>query len=264
MARGLLDLGHPALAFIVNSVQNTWAFLYGGLAPDLFIAKNRQVFEHHTHNWAKAFEMYQKAEDEEERAFALGYLLHLAADTVAHNNYVPYKMLEDPMGKKRTHAYWEVRFEHTQPLDSWKAAVDIQKSHPAARLHGFLKQHQKPTMLSFESNVMMTRGMNRLGTNSVYRAILDTVAHRSPIPIPDTEARLFMDRARKAMLEVLDLGADATICQKDPRGMNSIRVAEAFFKDIRRIYRRPFVGRTHYRDLGQRQALSLRSKLLEE
>jgi hypothetical protein len=46
--------------------------------------------------------------------------------------------------------------------------------------------------------------------------------------------------------------------------MNNLRVAEAFFKDLRRIYRRPFTGRSHYSDLGKRQALSLRTKLLEE
>ena len=34
-------------------------------------------------------EIYDKARDEALKSFALGYLAHLAADTVAHNFFVP-------------------------------------------------------------------------------------------------------------------------------------------------------------------------------
>jgi len=46
------------------------------------------------------------------RAFAFGYLAHLAADTVAHNYFVPRQLAVTSSTSSLGHSYWESRFEN--------------------------------------------------------------------------------------------------------------------------------------------------------
>src|SRR5512140_1458091 len=68
-------------------------FLYGSLAADIVVGKNLARYLHHCHNWKVGFDVYKLARQPSEQAFALGFLAHLAADTVAHNYFVPYKVV---------------------------------------------------------------------------------------------------------------------------------------------------------------------------
>src|SRR2546428_465863 len=45
------------------------------------------------------------------RAFGLGYLAHLAADSVAHNFFVPKQLAVTSSTSSLGHSYWESRFE---------------------------------------------------------------------------------------------------------------------------------------------------------
>ena len=64
-------------------------FLYGSIAADTSIAKKYAPVGRHCHSWAVGLEIYDQARDDAIKSFALGYLAHLAADTVAHNFFVP-------------------------------------------------------------------------------------------------------------------------------------------------------------------------------
>lgn len=90
-------------------------FLYGSLAADIVVGKNLARFVHHAHNWKVGFAVLDEARPGEEKAFAWGFLAHLAADTVAHNYYVPWKNVSSFHKARTGHAYWELRFD--QRLD---------------------------------------------------------------------------------------------------------------------------------------------------
>ena len=63
----------------------------GACLPDLAIvgrAVGTLAFER-THNWQDAARMLQSAENDAERALAVGYYSHLFADVVAHHHFVP-------------------------------------------------------------------------------------------------------------------------------------------------------------------------------
>ena len=64
-------------------------FLYGNIAADSSIAKHYAPLGRHCHYWHVGEEIHDLAESDALRAFGLGYLCHLAADTVAHNYFVP-------------------------------------------------------------------------------------------------------------------------------------------------------------------------------
>ena len=56
-------------------------------------------------------EIYDGARDDPLRAFGLGYLAHLAADSVAHNYFVPKQLAVTSSTSALGHSYWESRFE---------------------------------------------------------------------------------------------------------------------------------------------------------
>lgn len=87
-----LHLLAPALAALLKAHRND--FLYGALSADILIGKGVKKRPDHCHNWDKGFELLggtalRLSDDPALKAYAWGYLAHLAADVVAHNFYVP-------------------------------------------------------------------------------------------------------------------------------------------------------------------------------
>ena len=85
------------------------AFLYGNVAADIITIKGWGGHRNHCHRWTIVDSMLEAAESPRERAFALGYQSHLAADTIAHNNFVPYHLARYARSKGFGHIYWEMR-----------------------------------------------------------------------------------------------------------------------------------------------------------
>ena len=86
-------------------------FLYGSIAADTSMAKKYVPTGRHCHSWAVGLEIHDAAPDEPMRAFALGYLAHLAADAIAHNHFVPKQLAVTASTSSLGHSYWESRFE---------------------------------------------------------------------------------------------------------------------------------------------------------
>src|SRR3954470_79397 len=81
-------------------------FLYGSIAADTSIAKKYAAAGRHCHSWNVGFEIYDDAAAPRMRAFGLGYLAHLAADTVAHNYFVPHQLAITSTTTALGHSYW--------------------------------------------------------------------------------------------------------------------------------------------------------------
>ena len=134
-------------------------FLYGNIAADSSIAKKYAPLGRHCHYWHVGQEIHDLAESDALRAFGLGYLCHLAADTVAHNYFVPRQLMLTSSTAAVGHSYWETRVEthlgdayaraakdvilvdHAEAdahLDAHHRADDLQRRHqpPAVPWHG--------------------------------------------------------------------------------------------------------------------------------
>lgn len=83
-------------------------FRYGSLSADIFIGKGSKAKKSHSHNWNTGFRILQNADNTPLKAFAMGYLSHLAADIVAHNYYVPNLLAQAPSGGRLSHVYVEM------------------------------------------------------------------------------------------------------------------------------------------------------------
>ncbi len=84
------------------------SFLYGNIAADIVNFKAFGGHQNHCHRWTIISEMRERAETPSEEAFILGYLSHLAADTIAHNHFVPYHLVRFARLKGLGHLYWEM------------------------------------------------------------------------------------------------------------------------------------------------------------
>ncbi|MBD0321533.1 MAG: zinc dependent phospholipase C family protein, partial [Gemmatimonadetes bacterium] len=86
---GLLDALHlvpPAVRTLLAAYPHD--FLYGSVAADISLAKKYVPEGRHCHHWHVGEEIFHSADTDRLRAVGLGYLAHLAADTIAHNTYV--------------------------------------------------------------------------------------------------------------------------------------------------------------------------------
>ena len=110
-AQALANLGvvQPSLRGLLQDFAND--FLYGSLAADIVVGKNMARYVYHCHNWRVGFNVFKQARPGAEQAFSLGFLSHLAADTVAHNYFVPYKTVASFHKANTRHAYWELRYD---------------------------------------------------------------------------------------------------------------------------------------------------------
>ena len=86
-------------------------FLYGSVAADISFAKKYVPEGRHCHNWSVGEEILASADSERLRAVGYGYLAHLAADTIAHNVFVPRQLLLTSTTQVLGHAYWEHRID---------------------------------------------------------------------------------------------------------------------------------------------------------
>ncbi|GIW70729.1 MAG: hypothetical protein KatS3mg102_0271 [Planctomycetota bacterium] len=129
-------LSVPVVAELLR--RHPHAFVYGNLAPDFFVGKGSGGHDEHCHNWEVGQRVLELAGTDAERAFALGYLSHLAADVIGHNHFVPNYLYRSFGLRKLGHAYWEM---HADNLLAESYA------HCAARLIADEEQHRHDALL---------------------------------------------------------------------------------------------------------------------
>ncbi|MCP3916356.1 MAG: zinc dependent phospholipase C family protein [bacterium] len=101
------------------------AYFYGNLAADIINMKAWGGHKNHCHRWTIVEEMREHAETDAEEAFILGYLSHLAADTIAHNHFVPYHLVRYARGRGLGHLYWEMNADRFVPESRWSIVTGL-------------------------------------------------------------------------------------------------------------------------------------------
>lgn len=124
---GLLPAG---IAEILRQYNST--FLYGSLSADIFVGKGSTVHPTHSHNWNVGKKLLLSANTPRLKAYALGYMSHLTADTVAHNYFVPNFLSTMPVAGKISHVYSEVLADSFVNWDQRKARRLLRQDHAEA------------------------------------------------------------------------------------------------------------------------------------
>src|SRR5438477_8744405 len=143
--------------------KHAWHYFYGNVAADVVLAKKLSRVKQICHHWSTGLSILQQAQTDEDRAFGYGYLSHLAADTVAHNKFLPHQFAISRTTLKFGHLYWELRADsHVDPA-AWKRLREtLGRSYPGAHL--LLEQHLQDTLLSFRNNQRVFNRINMVAS----------------------------------------------------------------------------------------------------
>jgi hypothetical protein len=227
-------------------------FLYGSLAADIVVGKNLAKFVHHCHNWKVGFALFERARAGGEKAFALGFLAHLAADTVAHNYFVPYKTVAS-FGRLGTgHGYWELRYDQKIDPEMWRLARRV--STRAIREHDDLLQRALPS-----ASLLPFPVSRQLFGSLLASARLRRFQHVSRMALA-RERRLLLEPDLVAETNILSTGAilgllaDGEACRAaraDATGERNLRVAQAIRKQLAQRVRRRQLTRREAHEIAE-------------
>jgi hypothetical protein len=224
-----------SLAMLPGSIAELLAayphdFLYGSIAADTSIAKKYAVAGRHCHSWKVGFEIHDAAESSSLRAFGLGYLAHLAADSVAHNYFVPHQLTITSSTAALGHSYWESRFDgHIGEKFSRTARQLILRDHSVS--DGHLDRILSPTIFSTPTNRRIFRGMVHVADTESWQRIFQMVAEKSRWDLTEREVASYMTRSFDFIVDLLKQLDSAEPLKLDPAGTVALREA----KKIRRV-----------------------------
>lgn len=213
-------------------------FLYGSLAADIIVGKNLARYAVHCHNWKVGWQVFDKARGEPQQAFALGFLAHLAADTVAHNYYVPYKTVEGFPVRSTGHAYWELRYDQKLDPKLWQTARRI--TEVSFRRHDeFLEQAlQDSAVIPFGVSKRLFNQVLFAARMKKYQAMCSVVAKEKDLPLTDEEVEDARNLAVSQILSMLKDGESGHANRADPTGGRNLHFALKLRQQLREASRR--------------------------
>ena len=208
-------------------------FLYGSIAADTSIAKKYAPVGRHCHSWSVGLEIFDGAEDEPLQAFALGYLAHLAADSVAHNFFVPRQLAITSSTASLGHSYWESRFEtHLGERYSRRARDLIMLDH--TRSDGLLDRILSPTIFSTPTNRRIFRGMVVVADSESWQRIFSMMKENSRWDLADDEVGRYLERSFDYIVDFLRRIDKSEVYTLDPSGDHPLRLAKRVRRDVLR------------------------------
>ena len=200
-------------------------FLYGNIAADTSFAKKYAPVNRHCHAWHVGQEVYDLARTDALRAFGLGYLAHLAADTIAHNYFVPRQLVLTSSTKSLGHSYWESRAETHLDHDYAHEARDIiMLDHSQADAH--LDQIISPTLFSVRTNRALFRGMVHLTRSRAWQTGMRAARDVSRWDLTDFVVERHLALAFEFIMEMLEVKSGRAH-GLDPNGAAALRRAKA-------------------------------------
>lgn len=211
-------------------------FQFGNVATDIVLAKKMSRVKQVCHRWATGFRLLENAESDEARAFCYGYLAHLAADTVAHNKFLPRQMAVSRCTISFGHFYWEVRADASLREAHWKRLNKLIQGdfREPERL---LESQLKATMLSFQTNRAIFRQVNRLASEKAWQRSVRLWARLSRHDLEKNVLLSYHAESMERIIDVLTHGEKSSILHVDPNGNALLAYAKAQRRQLRQLKR---------------------------
>jgi hypothetical protein len=207
------------------------SFLYGSMAADISLAKKYVPAGRHCHFWHVGEEIFDRAENDRLRAVALGYLSHLAADTVAHNYFVPRQLLMTSSTKALGHSYWEHRLDAHLGQTYASLAREVVMDYDHTEADTLFDTVLSGTIFSFETNRRIFRGMIRAQDNDRWQAVFERVVQNSRWDLTGETVDSYVECAFDFVIDYLRRRRDSLPATLDPTGDFNLQLA----KKVRRL-----------------------------
>ncbi len=231
---GQLAILPAAVAALLSRYRRD--YLFGNLAADVVIAKRLSRIKQFCHHWETGLAILEDATTDTSRAFGLGYLSHLAADTVSHNKFIPRQMAVTRSTLAFGHLYWELRADSTIGPHHWeqlRLLLDEVFAEHQENLHSRLTD----TFLPFSVNWRLFYRLNRFMSRRLWRRAMDRVYDLSRWHLSDQLMREYRAECVQRMIEVVSHPRDAEVLHEDPNGNIALAYSKAQRRQLRQMAR---------------------------
>lgn len=231
-------------------------FLYGCLAPDITVGKKYTHYLLNCHRWGIGRTLLKEAQTDHQRACAYGYLCHLAADSVAHNYYVPYKIIRSFATITMKHTYWEMRFEGFVAKETWALAHRVCRADQRGN-DLLLRKVLTTTLFSFGTNKRIFNSIMVIARMDKLQKIMHTLSSKSRYQLAESDRDEYMQLSREAILDFLNNPDDSKYLRMDPTGEKALAAADALRRNLRLRLKSGFMSKTE----GFEEVEAMRSTL---
>ncbi|HUE76403.1 MAG TPA: zinc dependent phospholipase C family protein [Longimicrobiales bacterium] len=207
------------------------SFLYGSVAADISFAKKYVPAGRHCHYWHVGEEILSGARNDRLKAAGYGYLCHLAADTIAHNYFVPRQLMLTSSTKALGHSYWEHRLDVELGEGYTGRAREVVVEYDHSEADNLFDSVLSGTIFSFETNRRLFRGMVRFQDNDRWQNVFGRVLGRSRWDLQGTDVDGYLSRSFDSMVDYLLRRRASPAAARDPTGDFNLQLA----KKVRRM-----------------------------
>lgn len=224
----------PAIRGLIKRFPDS--FIYGAASPDIIVGKKYAGYLHHCHNWRMGWLILNEAESDRQRAAAYGYLMHLAADVVAHNYYIPVKIVRSFEARLLSHTYWEMRFDLGVPEKAWEKLSAVKRGE-IEEFDRLLERVLRKTLFSFSTNKRIFNTILKLQKMRRLRTSLKFYERHSRFGMVEENRRHYYDLAMESALDFLRRPDRAASLAVDPAGLARLAYAKAMRGNVRAMRR---------------------------
>jgi len=210
-------------------------FLYGCISADITLGKKYTHYLHHCHSWRMGRRILDAAKTDSQRACAYGYLAHLAADTVAHSYYVPYKITRTFNTVLLKHTYWEVRFEAFVEPSIWKLARRISQRNFQEN-DELMRSVLSDTIFSFETNKRLFNSMMLVNRLRQWQRLIRSMNQSSRYNLDEEDQVEYLGLAQEIAKSILHDLDRSPFWKGDPTGERALNAARMIRKNLNLLW----------------------------
>ena len=191
------------------------AYFYGSIAADIINFKAYGGDYNHCHRWGIVDDMRELADSPRDEAFILGYLSHLAADTIAHNHFVPYHLCRYARTKGLGHLYWEMNADRFVPEARWSIINHLKSQPELFELDELVNQTVPKKALSMTANKLIFNHVLLVSQRDSWRRGMERIHPSKSVKLE----KGFLGRFQRAAVDRVRLALR-------PRGFRALQVVD--------------------------------------
>lgn len=191
------------------------AFFYGSIAADIINFKAWGGEYNHCHRWEIIDEMRELAKTPGQEAFIYGYLAHLAADTIAHNHFVPYHLSRYARTKGLGHLYWELNADRFVSEERWSIIPGLKALDEIRGLDELVNATVPKKALPMTANKVIFNHVLLVSERDTWRKMMQRLHPRQRV----TLEKGFLSRFQKA-------ATCRVLLALHPKGFQKLRVVD--------------------------------------